>query len=312
MTVGERARRIGLLGVIALMMAITSSAFLAHDTGPPGADAPEAAADARAYAAPPAAGSTPPPASSEPPAARVDFGAGLAAAEAAAGDSVDLGVAVMDLRTGDLFGSGGEKQYYSASLSKLLLVVDVLDRREAGELELSDDGLGLVERALSYSDDGAMDAMWTLFDGMGAVERVAQRAGMTGTHPPDDPSQWGEVVVTADDMVRLYHHVLGGGLGAADRDLVVDALAAARQEAADGFDQFFGLLDGAARGDRTAYAKQGWMHYLPNDVYLHSAGVVEGRYAIAVLTVHSGVSTDTARSRVADVVSAVLTPLPTT
>ncbi|HWO64969.1 MAG TPA: serine hydrolase [Umezawaea sp.] len=310
-------RRVGLYGVIAFMVAIASSAFLANGTDSPDVTAPEAAAaapstadaapDARAYAAPPAAGTT-----TAPPAPQVDFGAGLASAEEAAGDSVDMGVAIMDLRTGALVGSGGDKPYYSASLSKLLLVVDVLDRRAAGDLDLSDEDLDLIDRALSYSDDGAMDVMWTRFDGMDAIDRVAQRVGMTGTHAPDDPSQWGEVVVTADDMVRLYQYVLGGKMAEADRDLVVDALDGAQQEAADGFDQFFGLLDGNARGSRAAYAKQGWMYYLPDDVYLHSAGVVDGRYAVAVLTVQTGVSTDDAKSRVAAIVSAALTPLPAT
>ena len=314
---GERTRRVGLYGVIAFMVAIASSAFFLDGTDSPDAAVPptaaaapsttDAAPDARAFAAPPAADTT-----AAPPAAAVDLGAGLASAEESAGDSVDMGVAIMDLQTGELVGSGGDKQYYSASLSKLLLVVDMLDRRASGDLELSDDDLGLVERALSYSDDGAMDVMWTRFDGMGAVDRVAQRVGMTGTHPPDDPSQWGEVVVTADDMVRLYQYVLGGKMTTADRDLVVDALDGAQQEAADGFDQFFGLLDGDARGSRAAYAKQGWMYYLPDDVYLHSAGVVDGRYAVALLTVQSGVSTDDARSRVAAIVSAALTPLPAT
>ncbi|MCS7476365.1 serine hydrolase [Umezawaea endophytica] len=296
--------------MIALMVAITSSAFLAQDSDSPDTSPPPAAAaapDTRGYAAPPAADTTP-----AQPAPRVDLGTGLAAAEESASDSVDLGVAIMDLQTGELVGRGGEKPFYSASLSKLLLVVDMLDRRAAGELGLSDEDLDLVERALSYSDDSAMDVMWTRFDGMGAVDRVAQRVGMTGTHPPDDPSQWGEVVVTADDMVRLYQYVLGGKMTEADRDLVVDALTDARQEAADGFDQFFGLLDGAARGSRAAYAKQGWMYYQPNDVYLHSSGVVDGRYAVAVLTVQSGVSTDDAKSRVAAIVSAALTPLPAT
>ncbi len=293
-----------------MMVAIASSAFLVPDTGSPNAVDPPAA-DARVHAAAPAA-TAPPTTTTDPPAApRVDPGAGLQVAEKTAAE-VDMGIAVMDLRTGELVGSGGDKPYYSASLSKLLLVVDVLDRRAAGELALSDDDLDLVDRALSYSDDSAMDVMWTRFDGMGAVDRVAARVGMTGTRSPDDPSQWGEVVVTANDMVRLYQYVLGGRLAQADRDLVVDALTAARQQAADGFDQYFGLLDGAARGNRAAYAKQGWMYYLPNDVYLHSAGVVDDRYAIAVLTVQSGVSTDTARIRLADVVGAVLAPLPVT
>jgi beta-lactamase class A len=295
------------------MVALTISVFLEFDTGAP-STVDTAAADTRIHAAPPAASSTPEPTTTTtvPPAPQVDLGAGLPGAEAAAGDSVDLGVAILDLQTGELVGSNGDKQFYSASLSKLLLVVDMLDRRAEGDLELSDDDLQLVDRALSYSDDGAMDVMWTRFDGMAAIDRVAARVGLTGTHAPDDPSQWGEVVVTADDMVRLYQYITDGKLAEADRDLVVDALSGAQQEAADGFDQFFGLLDKAARGSRAAYAKQGWMYYLPSDVYLHSAGVVDNRYAVAVLTIQTGVSTGAAEEQVANIVAAALAPLPAT
>jgi beta-lactamase class A len=305
--------------VIALMVAIASSAFLAYDTGSPIEVSP-AAADAKVHAAPPAsAPSSPEPTTTEPPttttaapAPQVDLGAGLPAAAAAAGDSVNLGVAILDLQTGEVVGSDGDKQFYSASLSKLILVVDMLDRRAEDGLELSDDDLRLVDRALSYSDDEAMDELWTRFDGMAAIDRVAARLGLTGTHSPDDPSQWGEVVITANDMVQLYHHVLGGRMAAADRDLIVDALSGAQEQATDGFDQFFGLLDGEARGSRPAYAKQGWMYYLPGDVYLHSAGIVDERYAVAVLTVQAGVPTDTAKAQVAKIVSAALAPLPAT
>ena len=319
MTVGERTRRVGLYGVIALLVAVASSAFLAYDTGSP-TEVSTAAADARVHAAPPAAAtSSPEPTTTEPPtttttepAPQVDLGAGLPSAEAVAGDSVNLGIAILDLRTGEVVGSDGDKQFYSASLSKLILVVDMLDRRAEDGLELSDDDLTLVDRALSYSDDEAMDALWTRFDGMAAVDRVAARLGLTGTHAPDDPSQWGEVVITANDMVHLYQYVLSGKMAPADRDLIVDALSGAQEEAADGFDQFFGLLDGDARGSRAAYAKQGWMYYLPSDVYLHSAGIVDGRYAVAVLTIQTGVSTDVAKDQVAKIVSDALGPLPPT
>src|SRR3954468_8347330 len=136
------------------MVAIASSAFLVYDTGSPSAADASAAAGDRVHAAPPAAAAattTPEPTTTTvPPASQVDLGAGLPEAEAAAGDTVDLGVAILDLRTGELVGNGGDKQFYSGSLSKLLLVVDMLDRRAEDGLELSDDDLDLVDRALSY------------------------------------------------------------------------------------------------------------------------------------------------------------------
>ena len=294
-------------------MAVASSAFVAYHL--PIRTSPEpVAADGQLHAALPAS-PTEPPSTAQPaapaPAPQPDLGAGLAAADAMADESsVSLGVAVLDLSTGELVsGSGGATPYYSASLSKLLLVVDVLDLRAEGELELDDDDLSLVERALTYSDDGAMDVMWTRFDGMDAMNRVAEKVGLTETHAPDDPSQWGEVVVSANDMVRLYQYILTV-MPAADRELIVDALSSAQEEAADGFDQFFGLLDPEARGSRTAFAKQGWMYYLPGGVYLHSAGVIDNRYAVAVLTVQTGVSYQDTRTQSARIVSAALEPLP--
>ncbi|WP_394612998.1 serine hydrolase [Lentzea sp. JNUCC 0626] len=218
---------------------------------------------------------------------------------AAAGGASDVGLAVLDLQTNVTVSSQGDKPFYSASLSKLILAVDALQR------PLSDDDVALIDRALSLSDDNAMDVLWTRFDGMGAIGRVATAAGLTGTHAPDDPSQWGEVVITANDMVRLYHYILNSPqVNSAQRDVIVGALSKAPATAADGFDQAFGLL-----GVTGVYAKQGWMYYLPADVYLHSAGVLDGRYAVAVLTTNPTGSWTTARDSINAVSTAVLAKL---
>jgi beta-lactamase class A len=200
----------------------------------------------------------------------------------------------MDLETGQVVSQQGDQPFYSASLSKLILAVDALQQ------PLSDDDLDLIHRALSVSDDDAMDVLWTRFDGMDAIGRVAAEAGLTGTHAPDDPSQWGEVVITANDMVRLYQYILGSP----ERDTIVAALSSAPDTAADGFDQAFGLL-----GVTGFYAKQGWMYYLPSDVYLHSAGVLDDRYAVAVLTTNPSGSWTTARQSINAVTKALLTKM---
>ncbi|MDX3663980.1 serine hydrolase [Streptomyces sp. ID05-26A] len=210
---------------------------------------------------------------------------------AAAGGTSDVGIAVLDLKTNQVVSEQGDQPFYSASLSKLILAVDALQQ------QLSDEDQDLIHRALSASDDNAMDVLWTRFDGMDAIGRVAAEAGLTGTHAPDDPSQWGEVVITANDMVRLYHYILGSP----ERDTIVAALSSAPATAADGFDQAFGLL-----GITGVYAKQGWMYYLPSDVYLHSAGVLDNRYAVAVLTTSPTGSWTTARQSINAVATAVL------
>jgi hypothetical protein len=209
----------------------------------------------------------------------------------AAGGKSDVGVAVLDLQTGQVISQEGDQPFYSASLSKLILAVDALQQ------PLSADDQDLIHRALSASDDEAMDVLWTRFDGMDAIGRVAAEAGLTGTHAPEDPSQWGEVVITADDMVQLYRYILASPA----RDTIVAALSSAPPTAADGFDQAFGLL-----GVTGAYAKQGWMYYLPSDVYLHSAGVLDNRYAVAVLTTSPTGNWTTARQSINAVSQALL------
>ncbi|WP_197288896.1 serine hydrolase [Nocardia sp. NRRL S-836] len=228
------------------------------------------------------------------PSAISDISATDISAAVAAGGASDVGVAVLDLESGQLIGQQGDRPFYSASLSKLVLAVDALQQ------PLSDEDRELIYRALSVSDDEAMDELWTRFDGMAAIGRVAAEAGLTGTHAPADPTQWGEVVVTANDMVRLYRFILGSPV----RDAVVEALSAAPATAADGFDQAFGLL-----GVTGAYAKQGWMYYLPDDVYLHSTGVLDDRYAVAVLTTSPTGSWSTARQAVDAVSTALLAKL---
>lgn len=201
---------------------------------------------------------------------------------------------MLDLQTGQTVSQQGDQPFYSASLSKLILAVDALQQ------PLSDADHELIYRALSASDDNAMDVLWTRFDGMDAIGRVAAEAGLTGTHAPDDPSQWGEVVITANDMARLYRFILSSPV----HDTIVEALSDAPATAADGFDQKFGLL-----GIAGAYTKQGWMYYLPSDVYLHSAGVLGNRYAVTVLTTSPTGSWTAARQAIDAVTTSLLAKL---
>ncbi|RKT53185.1 serine hydrolase [Saccharothrix australiensis] len=211
-----------------------------------------------------------------------DLSAAVARAVEAAGEA-DVAVSVLDLATGARADHRGDVAFPSASLSKLLVAVDVL-----GSGEVDEEDRELLRRALGASDDDAMNALWTRHDGYGAVGRVARRVGLTRTRAPADGTQWGEVELSADDLALLYRHVLTA-LPEAERDFLVAALSAAPQVAADGFDQAFGLL---APG-LGAYAKQGWMWYEPAGLYLHSAGVVDGRYAVALLSRH-GTAVDAA------------------
>jgi hypothetical protein len=214
--------------------------------------------------------------------------AAVDAAQARAAGSTELAVAVLDRGTGELaVGGRGNEPFYAASLSKLVVIVDVLDRRRLEGLEVTDADLALFERALGPSDDSAMSAIWDRFDGPGAVDRVRQRLGLSGTTAPKRAGQWGEVEVTAADYVRVWKHVLDE-MPPDDRDLLVGDLAAAPPVARDGFDQAFGLLAPSVReGDGpSAVAKQGWMCCFSGRYYLHSAGAVgaDRRFVVTLLT----------------------------
>ena len=192
-----------------------------------------------------------------------------------------LAFAVADRGTGEVSaGPAAETPVFAASLVKLLVAVDVLDRRRSG-LAVSDRDVMRIERALGPSDDEAMNALWTRFGGPGAVERVARRLGLTETRPPAGPSQWGETLTSARDVVVLYQHVLGT-MPEADRELIMDSLGAAPATASDGREQTFGLL---ARGQSPAVAaKQAWMCCQGGRITLHSAGTVDqGRRFVVVL-----------------------------
>ena len=240
--------------------------------------------------------------------------AGLAAAAATAGDALTattpgttVGVAVRDRHTGETaIGSSGAVPMYAASLVKIVVAIDVLERRRAG-LPVTPQHVELIRRALGPSDDKAMNTLWARFDGPGAVARVATQVGLTDTRAPRDPSQWGETLLSARDVVKLYDHVLSG-MSAEDRELIIGALAAAPPIATDGFDQAFGLLAGAP----PVASKQGWMCCLAGQIVLHSTGIPgpDRRFVVALLSSQPRrVGYEGARAMLTAVTDAVRAPL---
>jgi beta-lactamase family protein len=218
--------------------------------------------------------------------------------------NMTAGTAVLDMSTGDL-EVGGTTDFYSASLSKLMLIVDMLDR----DVDLSTSDEQLIAGALGVSDDNAMNALWSKYSGPAAMTRVADDLDMKDTETPDDPSQWGETEVSPAGYARLYQHILTE-MAPDDRDLIVNDLSAAQPKAADGFNQFFGLLGQSA----DLYAKQGWMYY-GSKLYLHSAGVVHdntGDYVVVIMTVQPVTSTNAAQAGINNVASAMLKVLAAT
>ena len=195
--------------------------------------------------------------------------------------NAQVAVAVLDRTTGTLrFNDQGTKVQNSASLAKLFTIVDMLTHYRS---QVTEADRALARRCLVASDDNAMNQLWTKFGGSAGVQRVIDGLGLLDTTVPPDPSQWGQVQVSARDMTTVWKFIYES-LPAADRDFMLTNLAMASPTGADGFNQAFGLLEPASRGP--ALAKQGWLCCLQSRSNLHTTGTLDpaGRYVLAVLS----------------------------
>lgn len=223
----------------------------------------------------------------------------VVAAAAGVEPNTTLGAVVYD-RTLDrvLLSVNPDRQFRSASLVKLLIAIDALNR---GADESTREK---IARMLSLSDDNLASALWVQGGGAALVTRAAQLIGLQSTEPPEVSGKWGEVKLTANDMVRAYQYVMNG-LAPADHTLIVDALAQAPEYAADDFRQYFGIPDGL----NTQWAiKQGWGNN-NSAMVLHSTGLVgpEWRYVVILLTEHPLGSGWTTSARSVTAAAAALT-----
>lgn len=187
------------------------------------------------------------------------------------------GAVVVDRQSGKtLLSVNSSHRFHSASLVKLLIAIDTL-HSGAGAQERKD-----LAYMIKMSDDGTASQYWVRQGGASLVSREASRLGLHDTAPPTPAGQWGNTWVSPRDMVAIYQYILG--MPAADRDLIVNAMAAAPEHASDGFDQWFGIPS----GQRADWAiKQGWGSS-SDSICLHSTGLVNThwRYIVVVMTQH--------------------------
>lgn len=190
------------------------------------------------------------------------------------------GFEVVDLQTGTvLTSSHADQQFAAMSVVKLLIALDALARNNwvtpDGETQQE------IHQMLADSDDEIANQAWTAGGGPATVTRMVSRLGLTGTQPPEDPGEWGDTLITPEDMVTVYRY-LTDQVPVPDRDLLLGALADAPRIAADGFNQYFGIPDGLPH---TTWAiKQGW-GTSGSQAVMESTGLVgrDLRYVVVVL-----------------------------
>ena len=168
---------------------------------------------------------------------------------------------------------------YTASLVKIPLVSRLLALDRAGALTLGPDDLALMQQAVTSSNDTAMSTLWVRYDGARLVSETAAALGLTATGPPAVAGQWGQAWTSASDIATVLA-TLPLALGADDAATLLGWMRSTTPIAADGFDQRFGLLTGAADG---VAAKQGWMCCVGDRRQLHSAGVLADGQVVVLM-----------------------------
>ena len=111
--------------------------------------------------------------------------------------------AVIDRSLG-LRGYDQDRQFSSASVSKALLLAAELRRLDREGLPLDGDTRALLEPMITYSDNGAADAVYARVGDEG-LDEVAERAGMSDFVPT--PGFWGGDQITAADMARFFYRL---------------------------------------------------------------------------------------------------------
>ncbi|HEX5116604.1 MAG TPA: hypothetical protein VFW65_15515 [Pseudonocardiaceae bacterium] len=237
--------------------------------------------------APTTSSSTPPPTSTTPADNPALAKQAVKEVDALQVSGVQYGVAILDRNTGTLTtGAEGDVGFFSASVVKLFVVVDILHRVEQGRLTLSSTDENNIKRALELSDDNAMDALWVKYNGPALVTEMISLAGLHDTVlDKADPGEWGETEISARDVTAVWEYALTH-LSTAHTSLVVSDTHSAANNGADGFDQAFGLLEPPRPS--TVKAKQGWM-IAGSEMILNTTGVLGARnqYVVAILTKQS-------------------------
>ncbi|GHF28173.1 hypothetical protein GCM10017786_72820 [Amycolatopsis deserti] len=235
----------------------------------------------------------------------LSLGAALALRGSSSGTSAPAGSSATSVLVYDraqdrvLRGEGTGTRYRSASLVKLLIAIDLVQRGHVTPQRPSP----RMTRMLSYSDDAIASSLWESGGGPEIVRRTVSTLGLTATEPPSDPGRWGDTLLSAEDVLTVYRAVLAMPSG--ERRLILDPLRDAHRVAADGVDQYFGIPD--ALPGRAWAIKQGWAAGR-GGVDAHTSGLVGAgdRYVVVVLSHRpSGTAMETAMREVTQTTAAV-------
>ncbi|MEV4864729.1 SH3 domain-containing protein [Streptomyces ossamyceticus] len=167
---------------------------------------------------------------------------------------VTAGVAVYDRQAGTFTEQlNPSMQFRSASIVKLLMVLDYFWNRDPGSPVPAADRAWL-EPMLRSSDDDAANDYWSNHGYTSIVTRMRRNLELSDTEPPANPDFWGYTAMSARDTVTVYRYILEKA-PASVRTFIMDNLRQSTRCASDRFDQHFGI---AGAFNRPWAVKQGW------------------------------------------------------
>jgi hypothetical protein len=193
----------------------------------------------------------------------------------------EIGLVVYDQLTEAVLTSvHADQQFYTASVVKLLIVIQVL-RDASWEVPTGSEREDLVAM-LSRSADGVASRLWGAYGGPAIITEVAALVDLSDTSPPRSPGRWELTRMSPQDVLDIYEYI-DNEMPRDAREFILTTLANASNLAADGFDQFFGIP--RALPDTEWAIKQGWMQ-IDNGLVLNTTGIVgsDRRYVVALLT----------------------------
>ncbi len=217
------------------------------------------------------------------PSSRTDTAARRAlsrSVRAAIGGRSDVGVSVLDRRTGAWWHHHGDVAARSGSVSKVLIVSAALRKARAAGATLTARQRDQARLAITQSDNASADALYAWIGGHSAVRALARDLGLASTAAAKPASHWGLTMTTPNDLVRLMERLTSGtpATHRADDAAVLDLMA----RVVDG--QRWGV--GTVRSASVAvHVKNGWM-LVGNPWVINSVGDVRGagrNYAMALM-----------------------------
>lgn len=195
------------------------------------------------------------------------------------GNDPRLGIEVVDLEACvvELSWKADQAQP-TASVVKLLIALDLIDRSGVS----TGSEATAVRDMLAASDDRVASRLWQQHGGPAIVQRQVKKLGLTHTSPPTDAGQWGSTQMSPTDVITVYRHITAG-LPEEGRVFLTEAMHSVPPNAADGFDQHFGIPRAFPGADWAV--KQGWGSSAGRRV-LNTTGLVRTAsrtFAVAVM-----------------------------